>query len=45
MTASGSAGESVSVEIVRKGRRISLSVPRGPLGVFMRADRLEPELR
>jgi hypothetical protein len=45
MTASGSAGESVSVEIIREGRRISLSVPRGPLGVFMRADRLEPELR
>jgi hypothetical protein len=45
MTASGSAGASVSVEIVRKGRRISLSVPNGPLGVFMRVDRLEPEQR
>lgn len=45
MTTSGSAGESVSVEIVRGGRRISLRVPRGPLGVFMRVDRLEPELR
>jgi hypothetical protein len=45
MTASGSAGESVYVEIIRGARRISLSVPRGPLGVFTRADRLEPELR
>jgi hypothetical protein len=45
MTTSGSAGESVSVEIARQGRRISLTVPRGPLGVFMRVDTLAPELR
>ena len=45
MTASGSAGASVPVEIARKQRRISLSVPRGPLGVFMRVERLEPERR
>jgi len=45
MTASGSAGESVPVEILRQGRQIPLSVPRGPLGIFMRADRLEPEWR
>jgi hypothetical protein len=43
MTASGSAGESVSMEILREGRRVSLSVPRGPLGIFMRADSLAPE--
>jgi len=45
MSTSGSAGESVSVEIARQGRRISLTVPRGPLGVFMRVDTLAPELR
>jgi len=43
MTASGSAGESVSMEILREGRQLSLSVPRGPLGVFLRADNLAPE--
>ena len=45
MTTSGSAGEFVSVEVVRQGKRISLRVPRGPLGVFMGADSLEPTLR
>jgi hypothetical protein len=45
VTRSGTAGESVSVEILREGRRISARVPRGPLGVYLRADRLEPGLR
>jgi hypothetical protein len=45
MTASGSAGESVPMEILRDGDRVSLSVPRGPLGIFMRLDKLEPEWR
>ena len=43
MTASGSPGESVSIEVLRKGRQVSLGVLRGPLGVFLRADNLTPE--
>jgi len=45
MTTAGTAGESVPVEVIRQGRQISLRVPRGPLGVFMREETLEPELR
>jgi hypothetical protein len=41
-TRSGVAGEAVSVEIIRDGRRFEIEVPRGPLGVRIAASRGSP---
>jgi len=42
-TQGGEAGELVAVELVRKGERIRVFVPRGPLGVTLKPDRRAPE--
>ncbi len=41
-TSAGRRGESVAIELVRKGRRLRLIVPRGPLGVKLQAERVPP---
>jgi hypothetical protein len=40
--ADGEPGERVRVEVDREGRRISFDVPRGPLGIRLRAARVSP---
>ena len=41
-TRSGTAGETVRMEIIREGRRFDIEVPRGPLGVSIAASRGDP---
>jgi membrane-associated protease RseP (regulator of RpoE activity) len=41
-TRSGTAGETVRMEIIRQGRRFEIEVPRGPLGVSIAASRGGP---
>ena len=41
-TRSGTAGETVPVEILRDGQRLELQVPRGPLGVHIAATQANP---
>ncbi len=41
-TRSGTAGETVQVEIIRQGQRFEVAVPRGPLGVSIAASRGDP---
>lgn len=41
-TRSGTAGETVHVEIIRQGQRFEVAVPRGPLGVSVAASRGDP---
>lgn len=42
-TLEGEAGESVLVVLDRGGSRFSITVPRGPLGIEMRMERIAPE--
>jgi len=39
----GEPGETVSVEVLRDGRRIQTYLPRGPLGVSMSSTRALPD--
>ena len=41
-TRSGTAGETVRMEIIRQGQRFEIEVPRGPLGVSVAASRGDP---
>ena len=41
-TTEGAAGESVRVEVVRRGEPVSVYVPRGPLGALLRTERMAP---
>lgn len=41
-TRAGSLGEIVTVEVLRDGQDVSLSLPRGPLGVTLTPQRVEP---
>jgi hypothetical protein len=41
-TRSGTAGETVQMEIIRQGQRLEIDVPRGPLGVSIAASRGNP---
>lgn len=41
-TRSGTAGESVQMEIIRQGQRMEIEVPRGPLGVSIAASKGNP---
>jgi hypothetical protein len=41
-TRSGTAGETVRMEIIRQGQRFEIEVPRGPLGVSIAASRGDP---
>jgi len=41
-TRSGTAGETVQMEIIRQGQRFEIEVPRGPLGVSIAASRGDP---
>lgn len=41
-TTAGEFGETVSIDVLRDGERIRVHPPRGPLGIGMRVDRLEP---
>ncbi len=41
-TSAGRRGESVPIEVIRRGRRLRIIVPRGPLGVKLRAERVPP---
>jgi hypothetical protein len=41
-TRTGTAGETVQVEIIRQGQRMEVAVPRGPLGVSVAASRGDP---
>ena len=41
-TSAGRRGESVPIELLRKGQRLRVTVPRGPLGVKLRAERNPP---
>ena len=41
-TRTGSAGETVAVEILRDGRRVQSYLPRGPIGVTMGAESAPP---
>ena len=43
-TRGGRAGELIPVELWRKGERIRVFVPRGPLGVTLETDRRTPEV-
>ena len=43
-TQGGEAGELIAVELQREGERIRVFVPRGPLGVTLKADRRAPEV-
>ncbi len=42
-TRSGTAGETVQLEIIRSGQRFEVSVPRGPLGLRVAATQGAPE--
>jgi hypothetical protein len=42
-TAAGLAGELVTVTVLRGGQRMQVYVPRGPLGIRLRAERSHPE--
>jgi hypothetical protein len=42
-TQEGTFGESVTVEVDRKGERLVLYIPRGPLGVDMRSSTRKPD--
>ena len=41
-TRSGTAGETVQMEIIRQGQRFEVQVPRGPLGVRVAASKGDP---
>jgi len=41
-TRSGTAGESVRVEVMRNGERLAIDVPRGPLGLRIAASQAAP---
>ncbi len=41
-TRSGTAGETVRMEIIRQGQRFEMRVPRGPLGVSIAASKGDP---
>ena len=43
-TRGGQAGELIAVELQRKGERIRVFVPRGPLGVTLETDRRAPDV-
>ncbi len=42
-TRSGTAGEAVHVEVFRNGQRITVDVPRGPLGLRIAASQANPD--
>ena len=42
LTGSGVVGEPVRVEVDRDGVRLEYEIPRGPLGVQIGADRVDP---
>ena len=41
-TRSGTAGESVRLEVIRNGERLEIDVPRGPLGLRIAASQVAP---
>ena len=41
-TSAGRRGESVPIELIRRGRRLRIIVPRGPLGVKLQPERVPP---
>ena len=41
-TSAGRRGESVPIEVIRRGRRLRIIVPRGPLGVKLQPERVPP---
>lgn len=43
-TRSGQKGESVGATVLREGQVVHVMVPRGPLGVRMDTDRMDPDL-
>ena len=42
-TRGGQAGETVRLEVLRQGERITIDVPRGPLGVRIAASQAQPD--
>lgn len=41
-TRDGTRDETVSIQVLRDGERIELNVPRGPLGIMLDVERVEP---
>jgi hypothetical protein len=44
LTTQGEPGEYVSLEVERSGRLVRLELPRGPIGVMLRPERVLPEV-